>query len=59
MSKREGIEQYFIDYEKCWNDIKRFHEQIEMMTAKQQGLFKVTDLMKKIEDKYKFKMIVQ
>jgi len=30
---RKSIEQYFIDYEKCWDDLKRFHKYMEMIAG--------------------------
>lgn len=56
--KRESIEQYVIDYEKCWDELREFHRYMEMI-AGEKGAFKVTELMGRIELKYKHKMIVQ
>jgi hypothetical protein len=57
--ERKNIEQYFINYKRCWDDIKQYYEYIEMITGDNSNHFKITNLMKKLEDKHKFKMIVQ
>lgn len=56
---RKSIEQYFIDYEKCWDDLKRFHKYMEMIAGNTKGVFKVTNLMEKLEREHKIKMIIE